>query len=168
MTTPVLNLEKSLQAVLYVANRLQRRDFHKIFKVLYFADMEHASTCGRFITGDTYIRMNYGPVPSAIYDLLKHNKRPDLFQVDGYNVTPTSKEDTSLLSVSDMRELDDSIQRYGELDMSILTQLSHGLAWSSAAKNGYMSVENILKEAGNDKEYIDYICEHIALQKSLL
>jgi hypothetical protein len=43
MTTPVFNLEKSLQVVLYVANRLRRKDFHKIFKIIYFADREHLS-----------------------------------------------------------------------------------------------------------------------------
>ena len=30
--------EKSLNALLYVANRVQRMDFHKIFKIIYFAD----------------------------------------------------------------------------------------------------------------------------------
>lgn len=168
MTTPVFNLEKSLQAVLYVANGLQRKDFHKIFKILYFADREHVSKCGRFITGDTYVRMEYGPVPSSIYNLLKHNEYPNLFNIKGYIVTPKTEADTSYLSASDVHELDDAIERYGSLDMSVLTELSHGFAWNSAAKNGYMSVENILKESGNDKEYIDYICEHIALQRSLL
>ena len=69
MTTPVFNPEKSLQAVLYVANRLERKDFHKIFKVLYFADREHLTKYGRPITGDTYVAMEYGPVPSMIYDI---------------------------------------------------------------------------------------------------
>ena len=53
MATPVFNSEKSLQAVLYIANRVERKDFHKIFKVLYFADREHLIKYGRPITGDT-------------------------------------------------------------------------------------------------------------------
>lgn len=32
MATPVFNSEKSLQAVLYIANRVERKDFHKILK----------------------------------------------------------------------------------------------------------------------------------------
>ncbi|MDR2927500.1 MAG: SocA family protein [Cytophagaceae bacterium] len=168
MTTPVFNLEKSLQALIYVANRLQKKDFHKIFKVIYFADREHIAKCGRFITGDTYVRMKYGPVPSAIYNLIKSNEYPALFDINGYTVEPKVDADTIYLSVSDVRELDDSIKKYGELNMNVLTELSHGYAWISAAKNGYMSVEDILKEADCEKEYIDYICEHIALQKSLL
>ena len=61
MTTPVFNPDKSVQAVLYVANRLERRDFHKIFKVLYFADREHLTKYGRPITGDTYMQWNMAP-----------------------------------------------------------------------------------------------------------
>ena len=62
---------KTLNALLYVANRVQRKDFHKIFKVIYFADRQHLADWGRPITGDTYIAMDAGPVPSRLYDMLK-------------------------------------------------------------------------------------------------
>ena len=68
---PKFNLSKSIQAVLYVSNRLQRKDFHKIFKILYFSDRNHMAKYSRSITGDTYIAMNDGPVPSNIYDIFK-------------------------------------------------------------------------------------------------
>lgn len=44
---------KALNALLYVANHVQRKDFHKIFKVVYFADRQHLADWGRPITGDT-------------------------------------------------------------------------------------------------------------------
>ncbi len=62
---------KALNALLYVANRVQRKDFHKIFKIVYFADRQHLAEWGRPITGDTYIAMDAGPVPSRMYDILK-------------------------------------------------------------------------------------------------
>ena len=62
---------KTLNALLFVANRVQRKDFHKIFKVIYFADRQHLADWGRPITGDTYIAMEAGPVPSRLYDMLK-------------------------------------------------------------------------------------------------
>ena len=65
------NKVKTLNALLYVANRIQRKDFHKIFKVIYFADRQHLADWGRPITGDTYIAMDAGPVPSRLYDMLK-------------------------------------------------------------------------------------------------
>ena len=168
MTTPVYNDVKSLQTVLYVAGKNQSKDFHKIFKIIYFADRAHLSKYGRPITGDTYIAMEFGPVPSYIYDWVKQNSKPNYLNIVGYNIEPKVDADLSKLSVSDVRALDESIEEYGDLDMGILTQLSHQFAWSSASKNGLMSIENILKETGSDQKYIDYICEHIALEKSLL
>ena len=44
---------------------------HKLCKILYFADQRHLSLYGRSITGDTYIAMQYGPVPSNVDDILK-------------------------------------------------------------------------------------------------
>ena len=52
--------EKALNALLYVTNRVQRKDFHKIFKIIYFADRQHLADWGRPITGDTYIAREAG------------------------------------------------------------------------------------------------------------
>ena len=57
--------------ILYVASKLQETTFHRIVKLLYFADKLHLERYGRFITGDRYIAMEYGPVPSNVYDMLK-------------------------------------------------------------------------------------------------
>ena len=62
---------KALNALLFVANRVRRKDFHKIFKIIYFADRQHLADWGRPITGDTYIAMEAGPVPSRMYDMMK-------------------------------------------------------------------------------------------------
>ena len=66
------NKEKATHSILYVANKLERRDLHKIFKILYFAERKHMQDWGRPIIGDTYIAMDAGPVPSRVYDILKY------------------------------------------------------------------------------------------------
>ena len=65
------NKEKALNAILYIAQNLNRRDFHKIFKILYFSDREYLARYGTTITGDCYIAMEAGPVPSKVYDIFK-------------------------------------------------------------------------------------------------
>ncbi len=177
MTTPIFNSEKSLQAVLYVANRLERKDFHKIFKVLYFADMEHLNNYGRSITGDTYIAMEYGPVPSAIYDIFKVVRGDSyqwpqvdtlkrLFTVKNrYMIEPIKDADLSLLSNSDITALQNSIDEYGKLSWDEIVERSHAYAWNSTQLNSRISVEDILKEKGADAEYIDYVTSLINLQK---
>lgn len=33
---------------------LKRKDFHKIFKIIYYAERQHLADWGKPITGDTY------------------------------------------------------------------------------------------------------------------
>jgi hypothetical protein len=44
-TTPTFEPETALEAMLYVANKLNEQgisaDFHRLFTILYFADREH-------------------------------------------------------------------------------------------------------------------------------
>lgn len=179
MTTPVFNTEKSLQAVLYVANRLKRRDFHKIFKVLYFADREHLAKYGRPITGDTYMAMEYGPVPSMIYDIFK-GVRGDgyqwpqigefkkLFQIKNrYNVEPLQDADQYYLSKTDVAELDASLTKYGKLSWNEIVEKSHAFAWSKTSLNDRMAIEDIMQESGADEEFITEITENIRAEKEL-
>lgn len=70
----------------YVLNTLGKAQFHELFKILYFADQEHIKIYGRPITGDKYIAMKYGPVPSFLYDILKDINQSayhTLFEVSG-------------------------------------------------------------------------------------
>jgi len=182
MTTPVFDLEKSLQVILYVANNLQRKDFHKIFKIIYFADREHLSKYGRPITGDTYIAMKDGPVPSKIDDIFKavrgdsffaSNESTDrfaeLFSVhDWYFISPKKEADLDYLSQSDIEELDDSLSKYASMSWDEIRERSHDFAWRATPDNMQISLDSIMRETGEDESYIAYISEQIALQKACL
>ena len=160
MTTPVFNTEKSLQAVLYVANRLKRRDFHKIFKVLYFADREHLAKYGRPITGDTYVAMEYGPVPSMIYDIFKGVRG------DGYQ-WPQIGEFKKLFQIKNrynVEPLQDADQYYLSNE---IVEKSHAFAWSKTSLNDRMAIEDIMQESGADEEFITEITENIRAEKEL-
>lgn len=179
MATSIFNYDKALNAMLYVANRVEKRDIHKIFKILYFADMSHLLHYGRAITGDRYIAMQYGPVPSSIYDMVKivrgvswyvDDNLKAFFSIDGDKMTPLRDADMSYLSATDVLELDASIEKYAALDFGAMTRVSHGMAWDNAWKNPYseISVEDILRECKADEEYINYIVESITAQKELM
>ena len=177
MTTPIFNIDKSLQAVLFVANRLSRKDFHKIFKVLYFADREHLTKYGRPITGDTYIAMEYGPVPSAIYDIFKAVRGDGyqweqiesvkkLFRIkDRCFIDPLQDANTDWLSESDISELNAALTKYGQLSWQEVINLSHAHAWSATPLNDRMSIEDIMRENGADAEFIADIIEDMRAAK---
>ena len=177
MATPIFNFEKTIQSMLYVCENIKPKDFHRIFKILYFADREHLSKYGRTITGDTYIKMAAGPVPTKLYDIFKAIRGDSYFKAEGikdyftvhdvYFVKPEKKADLRFLSKTDISELNNSISKYGQLPFETLTKISHDIAWSLAKDNGEIAIENILREIGEDEEYISYVSDFMNCQKAM-
>lgn len=163
--------DKAIAAVLYVANVLQSLgysvDFHKVFKILYFADIKHLSQWGRPITGDYFVAMSYGPVPSAIYDLLKSVKGENpfveserfsqFFDVFSKWIVPRQESDLDALSSSDIALLDESIRENASLTFAELVDKSHDAAYHSAVKDGKISFKKMAEVAGANSEMIKYI-----------
>ena len=154
--------EKSLNALLYVANRVQRKDFHKIFKIIYFADRQHLADWGRPITGDTYIAMEAGPVPSRLYDMLKivrgDSYLPDTeglgkyFQVENWMyVRPLQDADLNKLSANEQEAMSEAIEKYATLSYDEIKEKSHDVAWRFTARDFSISWDNIAREAGLDE-----------------
>lgn len=169
----------ALNAILYVARKMgERKDIHKICKILYFADQAHLSRYGRNITGDTYIAMKYGPVPSHIYDLFKavrnfsgaEDFKTSYFYFscsDPYLLIPVKEADLDYLSPSDIECLDEAIDKCRDKDFIALTDFSHGSAWKNTELNHEMTTEDILHEAGAEAEYIAYISEKLKTEAAL-
>jgi uncharacterized phage-associated protein len=147
-----------LHSLLYVLGRLDQanREFHKIFKILWFADISHMRDWGRLITGDTYIKMEYGPVPSCLYDIFKgiRDGKPEFgkyardISVRGYKVAPLRAADLDNLSETDIEKLDKSIEENSGLSMGQLTDKSHGAAWEKSEDNQKINLESIFDEVG--------------------
>jgi uncharacterized phage-associated protein len=169
---------KALNALLFVANRVQRKDFHKIFKIIYFADRQHLAEWGRPITGDTYIAMDAGPVPSRMYDMLKivrgDSYLPDteglgkFFKVENWMyVQPLVDADLSKLSKNEQEALNDSVAKYSGLSYDEIKEKSHDIAWRSTARDFSIKWEDIAREAGLDSEEMECINEFSDLQAAL-
>lgn len=168
-----------LNAILYVARNMgERKDIHKICKILYFADQAHLSRYGRNITGDTYIAMKYGTVPSHLYDLFKavrtfsgaEDFKTSYFYFscdDPYLLVPVKEADLDYLSQSDIECLDEAIEKCRNKDFLSLTDFSHGSAWKNTEPNHEMAMEDILHEAGAEAEYIAYISEKLKTEAAL-
>jgi uncharacterized phage-associated protein len=173
------NKDKTLQSILYLTNRLQRRDFHKVFKLLYFSDRKHLYDWGCPITGDTYIAMEAGPVPSRAYDMLKavrgdsyfkdQEGLSDFFSVEGWMyIVPKREVDLDKLSASDVECLDWALKTYGSLSYDEIKEKSHDVAWRSTAKDFAIEWENIARESGMDNEELQYVAETQRLQQAML
>jgi uncharacterized phage-associated protein len=125
---------KAIEAILYLANRLRRPDVHSICKVLYQADRHNLERYGQSIAGDFYCAMEFGPVPSGVYDLInEQGASGDLgFRRDGNAVVPSRDADTDWLSEADVESLDRAIETHGSLTFDEHVEATHGAAWLEA------------------------------------
>lgn len=170
----------ALNAILYIIQRLHEVDIHKVCKILYYTDQMHLDKYGRTTTGDTYIRMPYGPVPSNVEDIFKALRRESFFSdmvgnigeklifVNRYFLTSNDSPDLDYLSETDVECLNTAIMKCKDLNFEELTEASHGYAWNSAQNGQEIDFADILREVGSPEEYIDYICEKRKSQLTFL
>ncbi len=166
--------EHALEVVLYVVKRLRYPTFHSVSKILYFADREHLSRYGSLLTGDNYVAMRLGPVPSAIYNLMKaaagkqEPQIPPSFYalvekalgvVGPYRLKPLRGANLKYLSTSQRACLDESVRTNGRLSLDSLTRKSHDAAWKSAQSNEFIDVRAIAKTLKNGKDILSYLSE---------
>ena len=164
--------ERALELVLYVANELRHPTLHSVSKVVYFADREHLSRYGSLLSGDNYVAMRHGPVPSAIYNLLKAAAGrqeplipPEFYELVGQalkiegrsRVQPLRQATLELLSVSQRECLDASIKTNGRLSFVQLTAKSHDAAWKAVDENELIEVKAIAKTLPNAKQVVPHL-----------
>jgi uncharacterized phage-associated protein len=148
-----LDFEKTLAVLGYLGSQdVPELTTYKICKLIFLADKYHLVRYGRPITGDRYCALPDGPIPSAVYNVLK----------DVSSGTPTSEESAKALEVLavdkrfqypritangyDAEELSESelttlkyvIGTYGNMNFFQLKAITHQMvaykkAWKKAA-----------------------------------
>ncbi|MBL4805971.1 MAG: SocA family protein [Rhodobacteraceae bacterium] len=143
-----LNHAKVIDAIDLIARSIPNITQYYIGKILFFADREHLLDYGRPITGDKYVAMEHGPVPSAIRNWLgRDSDYPDeLIQLMYSQIEITYKDNlqhvvsnmtSSLpnLSGSDAEYIRESVNKYGHMAFGELREISHNdVAYSNAWK----------------------------------
>jgi uncharacterized phage-associated protein len=147
---------KAVEALVYVAAKLGEVSRFNAAKILYFADRQHLRTYGRPVTGDYYVAMDNGPVPSFVYDVLKQAVRPAdralvagaLAAVEGSHfpkVRALREPNMEVFSVSDVECLDYGIEHVGNRSFGSVSDETHKhVAWKNASDNGKMAFADML------------------------
>lgn len=175
MKTNLFRKDESIQAILYILEQLHgATDMHKVCKILYYADQLHLSRYARCITGDVYIAMKYGPVPSIINDILKAVRGDSYFSgdefkpyfcfINKYMLKQIQKPNLDYLSDTDVECLNEAITLCKDKSFEQLTQMSHGMAYCHTTPDRTMSFKDILREAGDDEEYIEYATRKMKME----
>jgi uncharacterized phage-associated protein len=165
--------DKALEVILFIAHNLEGATLHSISKMLYLSDKLHLQEYGRLICGDRYVAMAYGPVPSAIYDMMKVAAGRKSIDVDwdeiiveamqvmhGRNVIPKRECNIDMLSESEIECIKSIIAEHGRKTFGELTDITHDSAWKATDDNLPISLDSIVGTLPNAAEVIDYLHAH--------
>ena len=165
--------DKALEAILYIAKNLRAPTFHSISKMLYLSDKLHLQEYGRLICGDRYVAMEYGPVPSAIYTMMKVAAKEQSIDVDwdeiiqdaldvrhGREVIPKRDCDVDMLAESEIECLQKVIAEYGHKSFGQLTDITHDSAWNATDDNQTIPLASIVATLPNAAEVAGYLHAH--------
>lgn len=160
-----IDRSKSINSMLYIIQTLQERgigaNIHKVMKLMYFADKSHLVKYGFPITGDTYIKLPYGPVPS-FSNYVARDENDDFkgfVSREGNFLSINKSPDLDDLSNSEIRCIIEAIDTYSGYSFDDLTTISHSSAYNSSEWN--ISYEKIAEEGGVDDDMKAFIKEQI-------
>jgi uncharacterized phage-associated protein len=160
------NLEKTVEMILYIANRIKTPSIMSMAKLMYFADKTSLEEYGRFISGDSYVAMQHGPVPSSTYDLMKAARDGEQygFVIEGdYRIKPLRDANLDEFSDSDISCLERIIAIFGNYPAWQLRELSHDETWAAAwaavgqRNSAPISVESIINHFDEAEDLLNFL-----------
>ncbi len=176
--------KKLTELVLYILGKTGGVDIYHAFKILYFAEMKHLAKWGSSIVPDEFCALQYGPVPTKLYDAVKELNHPrmtlseELSMVveyageDAPNVLlPKREANMKFMSKSEIEALDQSIEENKSLTFGQLMRKSHDDAWDEAIRrvNGtnIISPLSMAKVLNPDDAMLEYIEEQMQIDSAL-
>ena len=152
-----INSQKAIEALLWIIWRGET-NIYNLMKILFAADKYHLNSYGRPVTGDKYIAMQFGTVPSWIYDATKLTKPGIGFIKNGNSLAlePGRNYDPALLSDSDIEALEQGFNEYAGKDFESVKRQNHGeKAWLKAVeRNPGLEASDILFEDMIEEEWL--------------
>ena len=169
--------------VLHILNVTGGIDFYHVFKILYFAEREHLAKWGHRMIADDFCALDYGPVPSQLYNAIKVLDNPNSnlaseLQVsmkfagaDAPNVMIAKEPaDMDYISASEKEALDKSIMENASLTFKQLKEKSHDIAWQEAfsrKRSSKLSLVKMAEAVHADTATLEYIKEQMELEDIL-
>lgn len=171
---------RAVEALIFISQRLAKPTIHEVLKIQYFADKLHFSEHGFMASGDSYVAMNFGPVASNTYDLLKAARGDrgrwihptfvslvdgSLTVLGGHTVKALRNPNFDELSPAEINCLEEAIEEWGNMPFDERTELSHDSAWTKAwaeASNdnlraGEMEILDIVRTLPNAEEVMEHL-----------
>lgn len=131
-----MDIRKIVQALAYFASKQpdQILDNMKAYKLLWLADRFQLRHSGRFLSGDRYYAMPYGPVPSDAKNILECKATKlegnseyvsEFLELGGKVFTAKKSPDLKVFSSSDRDVLEQVDAIFGNRSATELSEMSH-------------------------------------------
>lgn len=175
---------KAAQMAAYLLHKASGRMPHmKLLKLMYLADRFCYQHYDRSMSNDSVVSMDKGPVLSKTYDLMKGEKKSDVWS--SY-VSPIENNEVSLvaelgaadganflklgkLSKADINVLDKVFSEHENKDQFVLSELTHEFPeWQDPRGSSVpISLRAILQAVGKEPDAIEQIVEELEEEDAL-
>ncbi len=182
----ILTLKAVILYILKNCSAHVSRNVYYIVKTAFVAQQKHLAKYLCPLFEDKIIALQFGPVPSNIYDVLKiargdsnamyFHRNDDLCLVyDSISFcdevfTANEDPDMNYLSTSAVECIDEALREVSEMTFDQIVRTTHGEEWTRAFNNPNckeMSYLAIAKEGGANDSSISYLKENLELDSSL-
>jgi len=142
-----INEKKYKNAVLFFAKRIQNGTLGKVklMKLLYYLDFDFFEKYGRSVTGDEYLRFEYGPVPRMGEKILKQMAGQELKITrrkiatgvnDQLHIEAVKDFDVAIFTKEELLMLEEIADKWEKFTGTEMKNASHGEApWIATKPN---------------------------------
>jgi hypothetical protein len=160
-----INYKKAIEVILYILNKNKKKgvNMYNLVKIIFAADKYHLNQYARPVTGDCYIKMQYGTVPSTILDYLKFDdlalsfigEKEYPFSKKKHNFYPKRECEKNLLSESDIEAIEHGIKEYHGLSFDKVKDKNHDeKCWVDTGLNNVIPFE-LMIENKDIRKYLE-------------
>ena len=173
-----VNYKKVIEAIVYIASKQPDIDIFHMAKVLFYGERAHLRNYGRPITGDHFVAMKDGPVPSFALNVVKKKREyvsadmlayaSEGFKTFGYplKIAAIRDFDDKFFSRTDVECLSVALQKYGEMPFRELRDTGHAeQEWIETYKpntSAPIPFECLIGPVPHREEIIAQLKEHAA------
>lgn len=153
ISVPSLSINKFKTVLLYILEKCAGKPNigeTALNKLLYFSDFNYYELYEEQLTGAEYKKLQFGPVPETIKEILTTLEdegkilrlKTEYFNFQQTRFIPLDKADLKILKASEIKVIDDVIDRFSEWSASKLSDYSHkDMPWLSTEDNEVIDYE---------------------------
>lgn len=162
--------QKAVEVLIYISSKVGG-DMYTTLKLLYLADKKHLEKYGSLILGDWYAALQYGPVASSSYDILKFVRGEKEYNAgaphakeafslgDDDKIVPIRKPNLDYISESDIGCIDEIIYLHAGKSFDQLHAEVQDAAYKATPRNRHIDIHAIVSTLPNGAEINQYLSD---------